>query len=688
MRRAVLIGALILVTIAFLLQIQQPPQKMQETAATTATPPLKSPEAAAPGATATKACSGSPLGYVAPTLVKVVKDAAAAAGLGTEGIQSVGSVEGLRRIQGGAKPDLFGSVDIELRPDAERAGALQTYSLGRFKLALVCRAPTTLEELASAKTVFPDPNKAPIGYRELAAAWMLSRDLGVNLTAKYTALGVRFVYNGTLYVYIPSSLPNTEAVDVAPNLDGSWAKFEAGAGRCMFAYVPFLLGKGLQLRPAGGGTSYWEPYTAEAGGRTYYVYVFKPPYDFAEDPPIKAVAVLLGPPVKTIRVGHFEAFVASYTELGNCVIESLKKMDLSKYGFITTARATAGASKSAVVEVVDVLGRRVSVKAPVSRVVALGPGALRLVVYLNATDKLAGIEEIEKRPPRGRDYGYILWTKNLTSLPVVGRGGPGSPVDYERILSVRPDVIIMSPLVADAPDKIQEKTGIPVVVVSAFIDSGEGWVNFTSLYKSLRTVGVLLGREERAEELVRYMEGLIKDLKRRTANITQRPKVYVGAISYKGGQPFEATQSYFPPLVLLNTPGVADRYGIKGVAKIDWEALLKEQPDVIFIDLGNYMFVVQDFNKSRDKYCALKAFREGRVYGILMYNWYGTNIATLFADAYFMGKVLYPEAFRDVDPVAKADEIYREFLGTPLYTAIAKDFKGGFRQLTEFKCGS
>lgn len=332
MRRAVLIGALI-VTIAFLLQIQQPPQKTQETAATTAAP-LKSTEAAGPGATATKACSGSPLGYVAPTLVKVVKDAAAAAGLGTEGIQSVGSVEGLRRIQGGAKPDLFGSVDVELRPDAERAGALQTYSLGRFKLAFVCRAPTALEELTSAKTVFADPNKAPIGYRELAAVWMLSRDLGVNLTAKYTALGVRFVYNGTLYIYIPSSLPNTELIDVAPNLDGSWAKFEAGAGRCMFAYVPFLIGKGLQLRPAGGGTMYWEPYTAEAGGRTYYVYVFKPPYDFAEDPPIKAVAVLLGPPAKTIRVGHFEAFVASYTELGNCVIESLKKMDLSKYGFI------------------------------------------------------------------------------------------------------------------------------------------------------------------------------------------------------------------------------------------------------------------------------------------------------------------------------------------------------------------
>ncbi|ABL87398.1 periplasmic binding protein [Pyrobaculum islandicum DSM 4184] len=347
----------------------------------------------------------------------------------------------------------------------------------------------------------------------------------------------------------------------------------------------------------------------------------------------------------------------------------------------TTPPSTAGA-----VEVVDVLGRRVSVKAPVSRVVALGPGALRLVVYLNATDKLAGIEEIEKRPPRGRDYGYILWTKNLTSLPVIGQGGPDSPVNFEAIMKVGPDVIVMSPVLANSPDQVQEKTGISVVVVS--YSNAVGGVNFTTLFQSLRTLGVVLGREERAEELVRYMEGLIQDLKRRTANITQKPKVYVGAISYKGGQPFESTMSKFPPLVLLNTPGVADRYGIQPGAKIDWEALLKEQPDVIFIDLGNYALVAQDFNKSRDKYCALKAFKEGRIYGILPFNHYWSNIATLFADAYFMGKVLYPEAFRDVDPVAKADEIYREFLGTPLYTAIAKDFKGGFRQLTEFKCGS
>lgn len=331
----------------------------------------------------------------------------------------------------------------------------------------------------------------------------------------------------------------------------------------------------------------------------------------------------------------------------------------------------------------DVVGREVRIRVPVKRAVAMGPGALRLVVYLNATDILVGIEAMEKRPPQGRDYGYVIWAKNLTNLPIVGQGGPDSPVNFEAIMAVKPDVIIMTPALANTPDEVQQKTGIPVVVVSY---GTTGSINFTELFYSLKVLGKVLGREQRAEQLIAYMKSLIADLKARTANITNRPTVYVGAVSFKGGRPFTSTQAGFPPLVLLNTPNVADKYGIKPGAQISWEALLQAQPDVVFVDLGNYMTVLQDYNRSRDLYCSLKAFKEGRVYGILPFNFYWTNIATMFADAYYMGKVLYPNRFADVDPIAKANEIYEVFLGMPLYHKIAKNFGGGFRKLS-FPCG-
>ena len=37
---------------------------------------------------------------------------------------------------------------------------------------------------------------------------------------------------------------------------------------------------------------------------------------------------------------------------------------------------------------------------------------------------------------------------------------------------------------------------------------------------------------------------------------------------------------------------------------------------------------------------------------------YYNNIETALADIYYVGKVLYPEQFADIDPVEKADEIY------------------------------
>ncbi|MEM2602047.1 MAG: iron ABC transporter substrate-binding protein, partial [Candidatus Bathyarchaeia archaeon] len=82
------------------------------------------------------------------------------------------------------------------------------------------------------------------------------------------------------------------------------------------------------------------------------------------------------------------------------------------------------------------------------------------------------------------------------------------------------------------------------------------------------------------------------------------------------------------------------------------------------------------------KYYRLKAFKIGNVYGILPYNYYHTNVAVALADAYYMGKVLYPDRFGDVDPELKADEIFMAFLGKPLYRQY-KEAYGGFVNLSD-----
>jgi len=79
----------------------------------------------------------------------------------------------------------------------------------------------------------------------------------------------------------------------------------------------------------------------------------------------------------------------------------------------------------------------------------------------------------------------------------------------------------------------------------------------------------------------------------------------------------------------------------------------------------------------------LSAAKNGRVYGVLPYNFYNVNYETVLADAYFIGKTLYPERFEDVDPVRKANEIFAFFIGKPNFGDLNGQYRNiGFTQIS------
>jgi len=339
-----------------------------------------------------------------------------------------------------------------------------------------------------------------------------------------------------------------------------------------------------------------------------------------------------------------------------------------------------------VITVVDFSNRTVEVPVNASRVVAIGPGVLRLVAYLGALDKIVGVEDAEKSwSPLGRDYA-MAYGDVFKNLQVIGPGGPRNPPNPELLRSVKPDIVLMSRVYVDLydPDRLSQEVGAPVVVIDYGV---AGYLNVTEFKRAITLLGRILGREARAQELAKYIDGVVDDLAQRVRVVKVSPSVYVGAVSYKGAQPFTGTQGMFPPLQLLKTRSIVDELGKKGFVNVDFEYILKKNPEYIFIDLNNLQTVLDDYKKDSAKYCALGAFKEGRVYALLPFNYYHTNVATALVDAYFIGKVLYPEQFKDVDPAKKADEIYRVFLGKPLYEEFVKGFGRGFGPLSDlFKC--
>lgn len=333
------------------------------------------------------------------------------------------------------------------------------------------------------------------------------------------------------------------------------------------------------------------------------------------------------------------------------------------------------------ITVTDLIGRQVEIKTPVHKVVAIGPGALRLVTYVDGIDRIAGVENIDKKLTNGRTYN-MLFQEEFAKLPTIGQGGPDSTPDAEKLVQVSADVIfVISLLDKSKADDLQAKTGIPVIVLSY----GKLGTFEEDVYTSLEIIGKVLGKEDRAKELVEYIKGIQKDLQGRTKDIPddKKPTVYVGALGFKGGHGVESTQGNYPPFMAVNAKNVADTLGQKGSVMIEKEKLLAWNPDIIFIDEGNLDLVKQDYQKNPDFYKSLKAVKNGNVYGILPYNQYNTNIDTALADSYWVGKVIYPKQFKDIDPVEKAKEIYTLFFGEAgksVYDKM-KEVYGGFEKI-------
>ena len=320
------------------------------------------------------------------------------------------------------------------------------------------------------------------------------------------------------------------------------------------------------------------------------------------------------------------------------------------------------------VKIKDMLDRTVEVPEIVERVVGIESGALRLLVYLNCTDKVVGVEDLEA--DGGKPYNYAH--PELAELPNIG---PQHGGDAELIIAQEPEVIFWTYTTIGKADELEEKTGIPVVA----LDYGDLDNNKEIFYENLRLVGKVMGKEDRAEELITYIETTIKDLDDRTKDFTaeQKQKVYVGGVSYYGNHGILSTEPKYSPFAYVNANNVASEIGLEH-ADIDKEKLIEWDPEIIFVDEAGLYLVNEDLKD--EAYASIQAVKNGELYGVMPYNWYTINFATVLANAYYVGKVLFPAKFTDVDPETKADDIYQNLLGKGVYQNM-KDLYGGFKKL-------
>ena len=310
--------------------------------------------------------------------------------------------------------------------------------------------------------------------------------------------------------------------------------------------------------------------------------------------------------------------------------------------------------------ITDGAGRQVEVPEKVESIVCVGVGALRYTCYMGAADLVVGVEDHEITRGIDRLYNYVNHGK-FKDLPVTGTNG----VPYaEEIIAAAPQVIVMSKSANADADALQAQTGTPVVVVP-----GSDTTLDDNAYETIRILGELYGMESRAEELTAYLRGIREDLDSRTKNIPEsdKPSVYVAGVSFRGVHGFEGTEAGYGPFELIHANNLADTTGQSGAFDIDLEQVLSWDPDIIFLDFNGMDLINESFAQNPDYYRALTAVQDGKVFSQISFRSYASNLDTALADAYYAACILYPEQFKDVDPAAKAGEIFEMLLGANPY---------------------
>lgn len=329
------------------------------------------------------------------------------------------------------------------------------------------------------------------------------------------------------------------------------------------------------------------------------------------------------------------------------------------------------------ITVTDAFGREVSIPENPEKIAVVGSGSMRYFVYLGIDlddvcavdyqDSKLNIQTVNVRP-------YALANPEILEIPEVGAAK--GVVDNEKLLMSGADILFMggaSSSNAEVANEIQEKTGIPVVMFY----TGNYVTDAEKIQATLLMLGEILGKEQRAKDLIAYFDAVEADLKKRVAGLSAEETVYVGGVSYNGVHGLDGTDPTYYPFAVLNIKNAAAEVtsvSQTGYAQISKEKLLAWDPDFILVDLSTLTAAEGGALvelKNDPSYRELTAVKNSMVYTVNPHTSMNVNHETTLANAYFIGKLLYPEQFEDINPVTKADEIYTFVVGEPVFDLLS-----------------
>jgi len=328
------------------------------------------------------------------------------------------------------------------------------------------------------------------------------------------------------------------------------------------------------------------------------------------------------------------------------------------------------------VTVTDMIGREVSITpGSYKKVVCIGAGALRMYSYIGDVALLAGVEDIDntalsQRPQMfdavARPY-MLAFGDTFKNLPSCGVGGPmAQTAEAEKILSCNPDIVISEFEDVEKSDALQQQLGVPVITLGA----GSNGVFDEKFSGSMRLLGEIFAKEEKAETLVKFVADERAAIEEKVAQIPEedKPGVYICGLGNWGTTDHLMTAEDYISFQIAGVKNVVSGLGIQGIGPIEEEKFVElgEKMDIIIMDAAAVKNIKPLYAEDESMFDTCKAWQTGNVYLEMAYNAYYTNYEIALINTWFIAKTVYPEVFTDVDITAKTNEVTKQFLGVEL----------------------
>jgi len=291
-------------------------------------------------------------------------------------------------------------------------------------------------------------------------------------------------------------------------------------------------------------------------------------------------------------------------------------------GFVLFALAGVAVLAQGSMAVVDSLGESLRLPKPAARVISLAPGSTEVLFAIGA--KVVGVTT------------YCVYPPEALKVEKIG-GFSADSMSMEKILSLRPDLVVDSGAVHAALIKELSRFGIP----HYSYDPG----SFDQIAQGIRNLGILTGRASEAGLVASTMTATIEDVRRRLESVSREKRKTVFWEVYN--EPLMTCGSATFQHAIVEAGGGRDIFSdLPGSwPMISAEEVIKRAPEVIMgaDDHGEGLSLAG--LRARPGWNLIPAVRTGAV--ILLPTGIVSNPGPRVADGVMaVAKALYPELFK------------------------------------------